>query len=113
MLRWWPERRQLCPPTVMPDVKINLECLDGPFEVTVEPWAGPVFKVLPGEHCNVVVHHPEVIPTVTNAVVDGGLFIIAHEAGSTFSFVRKGIVEFSIPPHLALPELSSGSTGGA
>lgn len=89
----------------MPTLAIQLQAIDGPFGVIVEPWACPVFQVLPGQRCKLEVHHPSATPTVTNSVANGRLYVTVYEAGSTFSFWRDNVLEFSIPPHLALPDL--------
>jgi hypothetical protein len=92
----------------MPDLTIQLEGIEEAFNVTVEPWGVPVGKVRAGERCSVVVHHPSITPQVTCSLVKGGLYISVYDAGSTFSFLREGVVEFSVPQQLAVPRLSSG-----
>jgi hypothetical protein len=92
----------------MPDVTLHFETLqfevnEKPFLVIVEPWASPVFEVRPGERCSIIVHHPSLLATVTCSVVGGVQYVLVQEAGSTFSFVRQGVVEFSVPQRLALP----------
>jgi len=90
----------------MPDVTILLEAYETAFTVTVEPWAAPRFEIRPGERCAVTIHHPHLLPTVTCAVAAGEMVVTAHESGSTFSFARGSITEFSIPDTFAIPKLS-------
>lgn len=90
----------------MPNTTIHLKTHEAPFLVVVEPWALSESEVRPGERCAVVVEHPSIEPTVTCSVIDGQMYITVHEPGSTFKFVRDGIVEIDIPPHLAIPRLS-------
>jgi hypothetical protein len=92
----------------MPDVTLLFETLQfevdpKPFSIIVEPWAVPVFEVRPGERCSIIVHHPTLLPTVTCSVIGGVQYVLVHGSGSTFSFVRQGVVEFSVPQRLALP----------
>jgi hypothetical protein len=96
----------------MADVTVQLEALDTPFFVTVEPWACPVFEVKARQRCRIVVHYPVISATVTCAVAVGELFVTVHEAGSTFSFVREEVIEFTLPERLALPSFSAARPGG-
>ena len=81
----------------MADVTINLEGCTEAFSVVVEPWACPVFQVGPRERCSVVVHHPFKVATVSFAVAEGMMYITVHESGATFSFLREGVAEFTLP----------------
>ncbi len=88
----------------MPQTTIQLECQTTPYSILVEPWASPAFEITPDERCAIVVEHPTIEPIVTCAVVDGGLHLTVYTSGSTFKFVRAGIVDFEM--RVPIPRLS-------
>jgi hypothetical protein len=87
-------------------VAIQLEAGEAPFAVIVEPWAAPSFEVRPGERAAIIVEHPSIEPTVTCGVIRGEMYVTVYDSGSTFQFVRDGVVEFAMPDDLAIPALS-------
>ena len=80
-----PECGKVRTDSVMPRVTIQLEAGDAPFAVVVGPCG----------------------------VVRGKMYVAVYESGSTFQFVRGGVVEFRMPEDLAIPALSGQPPGEA